>query len=813
MTESKAPKVSVIFREFSDWRLSMSYTKTIKAEKGMKKYVYVFKQHTWGVSISAEICYDENGKWKLVDWSKGAGARWAKSENPDVREATISQDEFKLEIEPDTLIYVFISQNQLSYKRIQEYLKGNDQYSAERLLRRRAVQFNPEGNAWTTWTFNWRPEDWKPPDSPKLVYIKLPKEMEDQLKARDQKSKADIKKKKKQERVFVKIPPRVYIIYLIDFLGIAHLIQEKYLKAVDENNEFLGNKDESEKRYLGMLTWSVVQKYAEEDDDALDWIKVDGTDGLNTYLNEQNDKILNLKNEVDKWADIKYGWLSHFSYMEMKEDYADVDKFMNDHESDIMEASIQSKAGKEFLEKVVKDETSWENKYLNRPQFFQTIRRDSQVLQNFFRLFSEIAVTKIKVGTETAIELERYVHDVIIRAGTPIKLVELPAGLSEDLVQMRGRDDFSFKVKPEYELGDEMKQLRKMQVRVLDWKEYKKTLEKLGIYTDRIMVAVQTINLAFALNAIRLSDSAWSLSKNSLGLIAAVGDFIRSFKAFAANFAKSVFYRVLGLISNVCNYFRSLMEISEKTWEGKAGLVLGWSFTALGAAVGAAAATVELGWASGAAFGISMGALGWTIVGAILLAIGALLLWLFYETPLEEWLKECTWGIRAAGKSVAEQLKSLINLLADPKIEMTILGNSFGDGFWISPQTMQLSISPGLFFKDISTYEVDMHLESHSEKLFGDNIVFHSQKGVLFPDIKQDKITLRKDETVEKIVREWKWNDVYDREEQHKLPVGDVCLLSFDLTIRVNISGDPECEKPVYHKKGRIKFPQAEGNK
>jgi hypothetical protein len=731
--------IQLEFWEFDDDTKDKSKAapvKSIKTDQGLiEKWIYVFKKHPWGISISSEIFIDTNGKYNLVDWRQG-GDKWA---GKDSRSATVKQERFVIGMRKNSEGFILLSQIQLPYSRLMAYLENSNGVSGVPPLQCRAINLSDEN--YTQYTDDGR-----------------------------------------------------CIVYLLDYVRLAELLQKNCLKSLEEYyNEVASNEEKASERYLARLTWDVATIYAEKDDDVWEWIK---TEELRAYIKNLDQKLDDLKAVVEKWGKRKYGLMSLPAYEEMREDYNGVAKLEDlciKNEANLIEGSIESLAGRNYLEIQLEKEKSWYNRYLLNEKPFLTGRRAVGTVKEFAKFLKEIAIAKIKKNEIKAMEDV----GIAIRKRLIIEphLMVLPNG------------ETKWVAIDEWEPSNKARQL-KYQAEIIDAKKLKETAQQAGKFTSDLMIAIEAINLALVANKLSKSEDKAELTINSIALLGALADLANSLEHLMKEGSRGQkFAQRAGLIAAVIDYVCALADIWSSEKAGKHGLTSAHVATALGATFVAAGAATELGLASGAAFGVTLTATSWTVIGAVLFLLGAALVWYFHETPLEEWFKKCQWRRGdPPTMTIIQQFDELLKLLAEPKVEVVILGKS-NPLVGLFPYKLQLSIKPGFFIPGISKYTADIDMTAHAEKLFEDNLVFMSEKGVKLPDTR-DKIITRNKGSIESIIREWDWEKVYDEKEQRKLPVRDTSFLSYKVLLHVDIFAPPKSYAQNYEKKGILELKQ-----
>ncbi|MBN1162945.1 MAG: hypothetical protein JXB45_00060, partial [Candidatus Krumholzibacteriota bacterium] len=474
------------------FRVYKNYLKRKKKYEEIKdKWVYIFRIYSWGATIRAELYVDKNGKYALVDWSEKGKKQWQKDQRQATKELKGNLPLF-FDLK-NFRTYIFLSNVQLPYNRIQAYLKDPRKISA------RANLMDPESEiaaiAWGS--------DFERIEGTDGGYI-----------------------------------------YLIDHMKEAVDLQNKYSKALDRHYQFAGDEKKSQRNFLGNIALQVAQAYAKEDDDIWDWLKDKGRP-LKKELQDYEDRSGRLRRAAHRWGEEKCKWMDDPGYREMREDYSGTEelrKIIEEHEATVLDRTYETNVGRKYLDKWVKDETSWINRYV-REDVFQVTRRSTQLAAKILENWS---VPTVRYVTQT-----KFIEEV-----TPILKRKL---LVEPKLKMLPSGEMKWVAEDEWEFYKK-KTAVDYEVAVVD-------TEKIKIQVpDAVLVALEVINLMLTLKALAESKSGYEITKRSIALVGAVADVVASLARILKNKVKAAVFKIAGILSSLFDYVMSIWALAEATW-------------------------------------------------------------------------------------------------------------------------------------------------------------------------------------------------------------------------------------------------------
>lgn len=688
----KIRKIPLQFRRYVSSDLAKG---TFRAKN---KWIYIYALHKWGASIKHEIFVDSDGKYLQVNWGSGASNQWGKDE----RKATSPpRENVNITYNPDNFeLYVFLSDVQLPYARLEDYRKNPDK------IRRRAQLFEPNS------------------------------EHTKSLNGQNGSTQGG----------------NVLAFFLIDYPHIAERIQKDYLKELDAYYEYLDDKERRDKTFLATLTLQAVESYAKQDDDVYEWLWGGNTYSIEKYLDDENNKITHLCDKVEYPSLLKCQLIDSPGYQEMMDDYQGIEELEERllvHCATVIDRTFESPkvrsssgSGRTYLERWVRDPKSWLNRYVTG-ESFQLVRKSPPVYEAYGKLLEQWAVTKVKI-TSVRIFLPEYIRILEKRLSLKIKLKFLPGGLLQWVTEEEWQTIY-------------VKRYRKYELSIIDVDRVKTKLPEIPA---SFLAALEVINLAMAGKQLRESKSGSEYVKNAIDLVGAIADLTGSLKDLLFKELKWAGFKIVGIIGSVLDYVGALWNAAEASAKGKYGLMTGYAIMAVGATFGAAGGALALGAEGAAAFG--MGAVGWTGIGAVIVLLGVAIVWFFSdnENPFKDWVETCPWGRQPdKSKSIKGHTEALLEIIGKPKVKFVetvhltpALPNDIAEF-----SGLKVVIMPG-FFTGQSKYKLDVHFKVRSS-YFPDDLEL-SHTNLIIPDKSSASVTSSSAEAT-RIVHRWSAEELW----------------------------------------------------
>lgn len=299
------------------------------------RWIYVFKKLEWGTTISSEICVDDGGNLKLVNWH---GKHWVET---DDRPADVSRDDFEVSYRPEEYdLFFFLSRVQLARQRIEEYTGA----SGIKTVVRRGMHFEPGES------------DHVEPLGDDCAGCRV---------------------------------------YLTDHIRVAQERHEQYKKAADRYGKFLDDEEETTRQMLATLTHNVAKTVSEDEPEVWSWMD---REKLKKEIDEYESERQDLEKQVKERGQLLCDWMQRPAYEEMLFDYTGTEKLEDkghDLQAGLCAGLSQCDPGREYLEGVLESRDSWHNKVVvpTGKYLFGQSRRTVGAAENAVTLLQEFAAT------------------------------------------------------------------------------------------------------------------------------------------------------------------------------------------------------------------------------------------------------------------------------------------------------------------------------------------------------------------------------------------------------------------------------------
>ncbi len=630
--------VKFVVKEYTDDTNDKSSAQWPQTDKSAERWIYVFSVESWGVRLCSEAKVEGSQKYKLVDWKT---KKWA---GKNKREPSKTVSEFSVRTPvggPDeTGIFVVLSPIQLPRVRIDQYVGSNaSNPKAAKLVRRRGTKIKIGDTA-----------------------------------VRDEQS-------------------GLTTVYVREPITIADKLAAEFAIACREYRKHL--EKDIEEYNLASAALSALKEVLKHEDDFVS----DGKFNQNAaqkVITDFDKKTSHLKNKREKLGKRFASATGCSEYDEALKDY-DGDNALEDERIRIRARhaanKMQSAATRALMEREVKDDYSWINRYLFSETLFNSMRKMNTLVAEFGDILGEYGNIFISVRGHKSFLL-MLEKTVLYRVGFNIAAfrVSYPVGTitvtTYDVKRMATNPTFS---------------------------------GKLAGKAQRLLIAFEVLNLAMAWDAFskkskkELSDYAGPTG-SLCDLAGAVGSRVatvieKSERELAASLGKEVYKEsdklvvltrvmaVIGIVGGICDMVEARSGALDAAKTLQYERIIGYSAMYLGAALGVHAAGMSLAGAAGA------GPVGLIAIGLVLL--GVLIIYWFQESDLETWLRNSQWGDRYTGKNRIEQLQELDYILArfQPSLEYMDL-KSAGWGGWIGSM-LRVTINPG-FVNAKSKFHVEV---------------------------------------------------------------------------------------------------------
>ncbi len=715
-----------------------------KPKLATNQWIYVFKSRGGGaVSLDSEFQVTASGETqtaKYVSWTTESRSKWNK-QYP--RPATLSRDKvFLSTVDP---LFVLMSENQLPYARIAFYSSAKGGAA----LKERAMEI-PVG-------------------------------------ALAQSSETPV------------------IIDLVDGKAVVTAAEAESTKARNAFLEYSADQTRSGKVYLANFLWEL----SKTEKNVGKWVR------MSEIVRFREDIETELRKRAGKAEAMEaffYAFKLHGLFKEMREDIFGSDlKEMEAAETDWLckEAAWLGNApgsqyGLAYLEEAAQEDT-W-----------------------FSRIFvgtEGLVVKKTLIGlkeSELADLLNRFLIGRVLwrlkslNLGQQIEVVEKISSVQVQIIH-------------EIEII-----VKRLQISVVQFGKYQGTFLKAQAYQARKITRIEYKIDVLESTLVSLPTAQWKtavegMSKVCQGIVLAIeiGNLFASARTLAASNGKiDAAWNAIDVADSLCDNIGAIGNIAEKSlgkyWtlvlkkislvgslldfalytrkvflnldKGRYGLAAAYTVMSLSAIALAAGTvfTMEIG--TLATLGFAGGP--WTMIGALLLMAGTILVYIFTESEIEEWARECLWGTRGSAsstpKQLGEQITGLHELLSKFDAECFITAVPIpGTDRWMGDGSIQsdyeyflvLKIEANFFLEKISKFRVNLGATDIKGIGSYDNITIVPKEQEFFlPDTVTRTHKTAKSKSV--FSRWWKLNDQFARTR------ADSGRYEYDLKVRLDFNGD-----------------------
>lgn len=738
------------FRQaLQSWPASQSLEKNGwgKPKVADDRWVYVFRARAWGgVTLDSEIQVKAEGdqqSCKCVSWVPADKQKWVKQ---FPRPASVNKKVFYLA--SDDQHFVLLSDFQLPYKRIDFYTTSKGQSA----LKRRALEI-PKGAL----------------------------------------SQVD------------KLPAQID---LVDARLIAKKAHARAKKAREDYLKFTGDETTAAKRYIADFLWQISKKEEKVDK----WVAMGEVEA---FRQDQEKKLRKLLGTAESEEAFFYAWMLTGPFREGRDDafasdekdFEPLEKAWLEEESELLEDTLASRYGLEYLKEEGEENTWFNRMFLGGGESYSVKKSllsldDGKLgeLLNKFLIGRVLWRMKGAGLTTTKITFEKVVEmqgEILLEMELVVQRLRLPLA---NFGQRAGKYFWleTDRIKKVTRINYEAYRIE-AKFKSIPTKEWNEAIEKIDKVSKYLVLALEVGNLLHCLseyrNASNGSERFWSngeiLSAFS-DSIQALGKLVKAtLKKIGAEIAVAWLGIAGALIDVVLNTRKAVLNLGK----GRYGVAGGYALTALSSVALGVGATLEM--FEGAMF-LGMAAFPWMLIGGLLLILGTALIYLFTESDLEEWAKNCCWGKRGnrqSGKSeLGKQVYNLQEILSKFKIDCyvapgEILSESIGaSGSYTEYQYyLVLCIEAGMFLDGKSRFKVRLDAKDVTV-IFEDSIfINHKEKELLIPETVTPAKPEGEGEAEEggrKFYKRWKLND---SQAAFRANNGKY---KYDLVARLDLNGD-----------------------
>jgi len=579
------------------------------------RYIYVFKKvGRKAILVDELVPFGKQGWFFSVNWyprrDKGINKKNQKLKQSRIRPAGIMHQAYYLEQGRE--YYAFITQHQLPFKRIRE-LEKNEKDT----LKKRATYFKTEDG-----------------DNSKLI-----------------------KSTAANESQYVEV-------YLHDIVRLSRYFQKLYQVAHSRWVQFAaGNR--AIRRRLGETTWQLTSNLSEQRNSDTPWGWIN-KDKLKTELKNGKKYLERLEKERDFFCKYRNKWYESEAFDEMIKDFGhdpDLASEWAKLQAHLLEKSVDSEPGQKYIDNIIKNK-DWFKRWIEDPFKIVTgtakipMAVKAKMIEDNANTLLEYAYTKIKQLDIADAETE--VVAVIKKFGVPEEIMWQRARGNKP--NMRGKIDLK-KTKvgslAEYFEGKRLNQHRIIEKIKSEHKIQAGRFPMLGFSFSAISFMFAAKSLYDTSQKTKKKDGEidWDYQFAMVSLIGAGAGTISSLENFAqlklpkSKILTGPFFRGVAIIGTICDYIGGIKDIVQGVMKGDAALAVSGTLTALAGVTGLCALQAQtLTAAAGAEAALSgvtfMGltAFSWTVVGLVLALLSAVIIYMFYEEPIEKWLKKTPWG-------------------------------------------------------------------------------------------------------------------------------------------------------------------------
>ena len=714
-----------------------------KPKLASDRWIYVFKS-TGGMSIEGEFQVKESGgkqEFKLVSWTPETRSKWVKTYP---RPASVTRKAYHLN--SGFAYFVLLSGVQLPHSRIKHYLSA----AGSAALKRRALEI-PKG-------------------------------------------------------ALANAAALPVAIDLVDAAAVATHAMERAIKARNKFMEEASDKVKAAKRYIADFLWEMSKK----EEDFNDWVDMGS---VGRFRNDADAKLKPLAGEAKAREAFFYAWMRQGLFEETREDIWDHDlpaleaeeaKWL-ENEQDWVGSALGCEYGLAYLEEAAGDKTWFHRIFLGtegtvvKKSIISLSEEGIATLINRFLVGRVLWRLKGLGLGERVLELEKIgsVQVTLIKEVTVIterlKLVVTKFGRKQGAFLWRSLDVQKRVTRIDYQIDAFDVTLKKISTE--RWKQSVDGLNKVG---KSIVLAIEIGNLLGSLGNLADAKSGKEEVWGTLNLVNSACDVMGAIDSIVDDAAGKSFKLVakkLSLLGSILDYVLYTKGIHDSMSKGRYGLASAYTVAALSAIALATGTALQLGVGGGAtAFGLAGGP--WTMIGAALIILGAVLIHVFTESDLEEWAKDCCFGKRGKGKEglsqLGKQIFDLHEVLSKFEVDCFVTSVDIpGTESWDSNGNIHkeyesflvLRIEAGLFVEGASKFKVKLDATDIKALGSGDNVEIDAASQELkLPD---DKTRIGRNKEGRTIVS--KWFKLNDRNAKFRAENGKY---EYEYSVRLDFKGD-----------------------
>ncbi|MBW2662322.1 MAG: hypothetical protein JRD93_10105 [Deltaproteobacteria bacterium] len=582
-----------------DERIPSSIKNTQLTEENLetpeKRWVYVFENKGNKAFLLFEVRPTEEDSAECVDWGPrngiGGHRRWRKKKNRPV--SYVKQE---LLLDKGKKYFACISQHQIPFERIKELEKNYE------IISKRATAFETQDGNFASLINNHGKE--------------------------------------------------MLTVYLVDSIRYAQYMQFLYILAHEKYLEYSADPAKATLANIAQVSWRIANYLDSKRKDAWKWIDRDALENNLRKIKEVRDK---LENERGNACLRRNAWYKTEIFNECLNDYDYGEGLIArllDLQAKFINCSLESEEGQIYLDYAF-DNHEWFKRWVKNP--WDLSRRIAKLSGKFYEkgIDSNLEILKQwAFKTIKALDLAQAEKEVI--------LIIKRFDVVEEVSWRDARGQFgkiNLKKAGVSSLGEyyEAKRLGidREAGAIREELEIKRKGERAKLKIANFMLALAVINLMFACKAFykkrkkgndKLGEmrAFVSLTKATASCISAIDKtpIAKVLERRVGNRVLKPMYRAASILSAIADYIGGLIDIYRGQEEGRGALVLSGTLTAFAGVAGVAGFIAGITKATV----LCLSSFAWSIIGIVLLIGTVIVIWVFYEEPLEKWLRNTPWG-------------------------------------------------------------------------------------------------------------------------------------------------------------------------
>ena len=621
-------------------------------EYGDERWIYVFKfipstyeaeivdelqvkvgQSDWGTGYQT--------KYERVDWSDRT--RWR---DEDVRSPTETLDTYCRTFDAEAAnLRIFLSEIQLPYQRIKTY-----EENASRLnLRAMWSEYSEEGS----------------------------------------------------ERMAVKLHNRLK--------ELRHL-QSEYLTLQEELEKEAPDKDTTARYHLAMLTKSLASSVAETENtqrtgwkgmptrvepEVWSWVRKDDLQAFIDKTEPTFERVDNLETQVQHLAVWKMKLMLRPDFREVQRDYDSREALQDEiieTSAYLIQDSHKSEATRKFLMQIADDENNWYVRLLLDDELFGTGKKTYStargIAEHVLTIYKQWAMAAIKKQRKVRQLLRKYssapssntlqeIADVLERRVDDLGSAfnKLPDGKYFSVVRPGEKLPNVVRFALKTEATDVITENKRLIDRL------RKHQASFSRITTHITLALSFVNIVHAtrkLEEANRTEGEWDDATEWVGFANATGELMEGTRFLLSRKLGMKFFKRVGVITGVLGFAYDAMRAPAAYAEGKVGVGVGHTVSAVGSLL------------------LLAGSAGLMGVGLLIVFGGMLVVNACQDGPIETWLKNSPWGTHHPNAGVDASKFTTHVIIAQTEKYYALVASFTIDVSDSAEKRIKVSVEPGM---------------------------------------------------------------------------------------------------------------------